>query len=152
MFKFKINIEIGKEKTSIAKTRRYITFPQNFLSSIMCQSALLEFINKPEIGKNTQSGVDRWYNLFCNVLHLEMIKCQPRTDHLNKVQQRRSSKPYWNSHLEMLLNERKWPKGNFWSVMILWVDSKSRLVISKQNLYLIGIYDSIKRNLGEDSH
>lgn len=79
----------------------------------MCCSALLEFIRQLEICKSTQSNVDAWYDQFCNFLILEMDKCQPRKLNQFDVYGKRCSKPYWNSHLKKLWNERKMAERNF---------------------------------------
>ena len=80
----------------------------------MCRFALLELIKQLESCQNTQNSVDQRYNEFCDMIILEMDKCQPK--HLNKYkckQLARCSKPFWNSELQKLWNEQKIAENNF---------------------------------------
>ena len=100
----------------------------------MCRSALLEFIRQLEIC--TQSNVEVWYDQFCNLLILEMDKCQPRKSNQLEAY-RRCSKPYWNSHLKKLWNERKMAERNF----LRCTDHSSRQQLKNKYRYAQLLFD-----------
>ena len=115
MFKFKINAAIefcSSENDSGINLfkRRPRIFPDNFLSSNMCRMALLELMGNLEGRVITQSNIDNWYGLFCDIMDREMNKNLSRKSlsgqggiHF-KVGR---NKPYWNAELKKLLNDKK---------------------------------------------
>ena len=113
---FKVGVQITEENESVSQSKkRSRTFPENVLSSDMCRFALSELIKQLESCQSTQNSVDRSYNEFCDMMILEMDKCQPKN--LNKYKSKqlaRCSKPFWNSGmLQKLWNVRKIAEKNF---------------------------------------
>lgn len=118
MLNFKVGVQIGEESLSVGATkRRHRTLPDNFLSSEMCGSALLQLVRQLEALEITQNNVDSWYNQLCDYIISEMDTCQPKkclSDNQNKAYQKYlCSKPYWNKHLKMLWKERKMTERKF---------------------------------------
>ncbi len=62
--------EVDTEVKVIKK--RSTIFPDNFLFSNMSRLALVELINKVEECEKTQTNIDKWYGLFCDITDREI--------------------------------------------------------------------------------
>ena len=88
----------------ISKTRRPRVFPDNFLSSELCCTVLLELISNIEACRGIQEDVDLCYKSFCDVLYAEMDRhTSTKTSIPGKnVGRQLKGKSFWNHELKAL--------------------------------------------------
>ncbi len=107
LLKFKANVcvrgtPIVQSPEAVNKCRRPRVFPENFLSSELCCTALLEMIRNFEACRDNREDLDLGYESLCSVLYAELDRLSPPKSSALGKKSGHKGKPFWNCELNTL--------------------------------------------------